>query len=471
MRSNLLLDVDSYKASHPAGMYPPKMESMFSYLESRGGKYSSTVMFGLQYLLAEYLAGKVTYHDLEQAETFFKSHGEPFPYDSWEKVIRQHNGQIPIIIKAVKEGSVVPTHNVLMTVESATKDTDLAWMVSWMETMLMRMWYPITVATQSYECKKTILRHLMKTADDPWGEIDFKLHDFGSRGVSSRESAGIGGMSNLVNFKGSDNIEGVRFANDYYHSLMAGFSIPASEHSTITAWGRDKEHEAYANLVAKFCKPGAIVACVSDSYDLYNVVENVWGGSLRQAIQDSGATLVIRPDSGDPATVVCCILDMLKRNKNVGMSMNSRGYYVLPKYLRVIQGDGVNGESINEILTKMALSGHSTSNIAFGMGGALLQKVDRDTQKFAYKCSSCVVDGVQRDVYKDPVTDPGKMSKCGLLDLIENERGDYQTVQRTSLTASMSKLQTVYEPGHIVLSQDLETIRASVNLSLQRALS
>jgi len=465
MRSNLILDTDSYKASHE-GMYPPGMDSMFSYLESRGGLYKHTVFFGLQYLLREYLSTPITPADVIEAEMFFKDHGEPFNAGPWNKCIEKFGGYLPIIIRAVEEGTVVPTHNILMSVESSGKDPEVASIVSYMETMLMRMWYPITVATTSYECKRVIMRHLKKTSDDPKAEIGFKLHDFGGRGVSSRESAGIGGAAHLANFMGSDTVEGIRLANLVYHSQMSGFSIPATEHSTITSWGRDKEDEAYANLVKRFCKPGALVACVSDSYDLYRVVEQVWGGDIGRMVESSGATLVIRPDSGDPASVVCNVLDLMKRK--VGMSMNSKGYYVLPKHFRIIQGDGVNPVSIDEILTKMELSGYSGTNIAFGMGGALLQKVDRDTQKFAYKCSSCTVNGVKRDVFKDPVTDHGKMSKRGELDLIENERGDFQTVTRTSLTDDKSLLKVVYKPGLIVLNQDLQSIRGRIDAALDQ---
>lgn len=461
MRYNAILDVDSYKSSHFL-QYPADMQGMFSYLESRGGVYPKTVFFGLQYLLSEYLSKPVSYTDVDEATEFFKAHGEPFPRLSWLRVVEDYGGQIPVRIRAIPEGSLVPTSNILMSVESVTKDPELAWLVSWIETMMMRLWYPTTVATKSFYAKKTILEALIRTSDDPWAEIDFKLHDFGARGVSSRESAAIGGAAHLANFKGSDTVEGIRLANLVYHHPMAAFSIPAAEHSTITSWGRDKEHEAYANMVTKFCKPGALVACVSDSYDLWNVIANVWGGSLHDAVKKSGATLVIRPDSGDPLAVVQETLTLLEQK--VGMTKNSKGFKVLPPYYRIIQGDGVNPKSIGEILGMMKALGYSASNIAFGMGGGLLQQCDRDTQKFAYKCSAAfMADGTTRDVFKDPVTDHGKMSKRGCLDLIENERGEFQTVQRNAVTAHRSVLKTVYEPGHVHLIETLDQIRARAN--------
>ena len=292
----------------------------------------------------------------------------------------------------------------------------------------MRVWYPVTVATISWHVKQTIREYLDKTSDDPAAQIPFKLHDFGSRGVSSAESAALGGMAHLVNFKGTDTILGVLAAREYYGETMAGFSIPAAEHSTITAWGKERELDAYRNMLRRFAKPGAVVACVSDSYDLFHAIEAMWGGALREEVIKSGATLVVRPDSGDPADVVHRTLSML--NAAFGSTMNSRGYRVL-NHVRVIQGDGVNPDSIRLILERITHARYSADNVAFGMGGALLQKLDRDTQKFALKCSAARIDGVWTDVYKDPVTDHAKASKRGRLTLARH-RG-YGTFKTAAL--------------------------------------
>jgi nicotinamide phosphoribosyltransferase len=234
---------------------------------------------------------------------------------------------------------------------------------------------------------------------------------------------------------------------------MAAFSIPAAEHSTITSWGRDGEIDAYRNMVRQFAKPGKIVACVSDSYDIFNAVENFWGDTLRDEVKESGATLVIRPDSGYPAHVVLMCLQALERK--VGMTQNMRGYKVLPNYFRIIQGDGVNEESIREILSTMKTHGYSASNIAFGMGGALLQHLNRDTQKFAYKCSDVVVNGEHRDVFKDPVTDKGKKSKRGRLALV-HRGGEWSTIQGE---AKDDCLRTVFENGEIKVRTTLDEVR------------
>lgn len=233
--SNLLLDTDSYKASHFL-QYPPGTEYMFSYIESRGGKYDKTVFFGLQYLLKQYLSKPITQENVDEAATFFNLHGVPFPKEQWEYILNKHNGYLPIRIKSVVEGSLVPTNNILVSVESL--DPEVFWVVGWLETLLLRIWYPVTVSTRSYHARQLIYKYLIKTADNPQEEIWFKLHDFGSRGVSSTESAGIGGMSHLVNFKGSDTVQGISVANRYYNHDMAGVSIPASEHSVSSSYNK-----------------------------------------------------------------------------------------------------------------------------------------------------------------------------------------------------------------------------------------
>jgi len=458
MRINPILKTDSYKASHFL-QYPPDTTNMYSYLESRGGRYGSTVFFGLQYYLMEHLSERVTLADVEEARALFAAHGEPFNHAGWMRVVERHGGKLPVRIKAVPEGTVVPVNNVMLTAEST--DPELFWLVSWIETQLVRLWYPITVATQSRYLKRLILDYLEETSDNPRTELPFKLHDFGGRGVTSSEAAVLGGMAHLVNFRGTDTVEALWAARRYYAEDMAGFSIPAAEHSTITMWGRERENDAYRNMVQQFAKPGAIFACVSDSYDLWRVLEDVWGGELREDIEKSGATLVVRPDSGHPPTVVLQCLQTLERK--VGAPKNLRGFKVLPKWLRLIQGDGVNEESIAEILNTVRAHGYSASNIAFGMGGALIQKgLDRDTQKFAFKCSSATVAGVEVEVFKDPVTDHGKRSKRGRLSLVHRE-GQFQTVEAG---ARDDLLETVFENGELVNPTTLAAVRERADRGL-----
>jgi nicotinamide phosphoribosyltransferase len=407
MSTNLILNTDSYKTSHWV-QYPPGMDGMFSYIESRGGLHNRTVFFGLQTILKEYLTQRVTLADIDEAKELLSAHGEPFNEQGWRYIVDEHRGRVPVTIRAVPEGSIVPTLNVLATVEST--DPRCFWIASYLETLLLRVWYPTTVATISWHIKKLIRCYLNETSDDPVGQLPFKLHDFGARGVSSLESASLGGLAHLVNFKGTDTLAALVAARKYYAEPMAAFSIPAAEHSTITAWGKDGEEAAYRNMIRQYGKPGAVFACVSDSYDVYAAIEHLWGSRLKQEVIDSGATLVIRPDSGDPADVVekCALL----LDRAYGSTINGKGFKVL-NHVRLVQGDGINATSIKEILGRLKQAGFAADNIAFGMGGGLLQHLNRDTQKFAMKCSAARINGVWVDVYKDPVTDPGKASKKG----------------------------------------------------------
>jgi nicotinamide phosphoribosyltransferase len=407
---NIILNSDSYKYSQ-FNQYPPKTTVVYSYIESRGGVYDATVFFGLQAFIKEYLTGPVVTMDMiDEAEAIITAHGEPFNREGWEYIVREHGGNLPVIIKAVPEGTVVGVKNVLATIENT--DPACYWLTSFLETALLRaIWYPTTVATNSYENKKLILDYLEKTGDPT--SIDFKLHDFGARGVSSLESAGIGGAAHLVNFQGTDTVEALLFARRYYGADMAGFSVPAMEHSTVTSWGREHEVASYRNMVKQNGKPGGIVSAVSDSYDIFKACE-LWGTELKQDILDSGATLVVRPDSGDPAVVVKQCLQILE--KHFGFVRNAKGFKVLNN-VRVLQGDGINHASIRSILYTITLAGYSVDNVVFGQGGALLQIVNRDDQKFAMKCSSVQINGKWVDVQKDPVTDSGKKSKAGRVTL------------------------------------------------------
>jgi nicotinamide phosphoribosyltransferase len=272
LSENPILDTDSYKFSHWL-QYPPNTTRLVDYLESRGGKYPYTVFFGLRYILERYLSIRITQEMVEEAKALASAHGVPFNYEGWSFIAQNLKGKLPIRIDAVPEGSVIPTHNILMRVESTNEK--VPWVVGWVEATLQRVWYPTTVATQSHAVKQIIRKALFDTGDE--AGLPFKLHDFGNRGVSSMESAMIGGAAHLVNFMGTDTIPALRFCSKYYDEPMAGFSIPAAEHSTITSWGKEHEVDAYRNMLTKFAKPGAIVAVVSDSYDLWNAMTSICG--------------------------------------------------------------------------------------------------------------------------------------------------------------------------------------------------
>ena len=451
--NNILLNSDSYKYSQ-FNQYPENTTVIYSYIESRGGLYDATVFFGLQMFLKEYLCQPITQDNIDEAELVITAHGEPFYREGWEYILREHNGYLPVRIDAVPEGTVVPVKNVLATIYNT--DPKCYWLTSFLETAILRsIWYPTTVATNSYENKKQILEALKKTGDPE--SIGFKLHDFGARGVSSFESAGIGGAAHLVNFMGTDTVTALLYARKYYGADMAGFSIPAMEHSTVTSWGRENEVESYRNMLKQNAKPGGLVAAVSDSYDIYNACK-LWGTVLKQDVINSGATVVVRPDSGDPAIVVLECLKIL--DKYFGSVVNEKGYKVLNN-VRVLQGDGINHQTIRSIIFTITLAGYSIDNVAFGQGGALLQIVNRDDQKFAMKCSAALINGEWVDVYKDPFHDSGKTSKKGRLKLIKTEDKIKTINDRDPLYNTVEDmLQPVYENGKLLRDQSFDEVRA-----------
>ena len=458
MFDNILLDTDSYKSSH-IKQYPPNTNGVFSYIESRGGRFDRTVFFGLQMWLKQYLSKPVTREMIDEAEEFWSAHGEPFDRSAWEYIVDQHGGRLPVTIRAVDEGSIIPTHNVLVTIQNT--DPKCFWLTSFLETAMLRaVWYPTTVATVSWHAKQIIRDALSKSAEAVEPQLNFKLHDFGARGVSSQESAAIGGAAHLVNFMGSDTVSGVLAANKFYGAKMAGFSIPAAEHSTITSWGRDRENKAYANMLTEFAKPGSLVAVVSDSYDIMNAVNTIWGGELKEKVVNSGATLVVRPDSGNALVVPVDVVEAL--GNKFGYTVNSKGYKVLPNCVRVIQGDGITIESLPQILDNLLARGFSADNIAFGMGGGLLQQLNRDTLKFAMKCSAVSIDNVWVDVYKDPVTDPGKRSKRGRL-MLTREPGKYTTVNCGTGWDYSNLLHEVWRDGRLLRETTFDDVRARAN--------
>lgn len=416
--TNLINLSDSYKFSHFL-QYPNGTEIIHSYLAPRGGEYEKVVMHGLPYILKKYLNElQVLWENIEKSEALAKAHGVPFNKEGWQYIHKEHNGRLPIEIKALPEGTIVGNKEPLLTIENT--DPNCAWLVGYLETLLLKIWYPITIASKSLAVKEVLLKHWEKTADDVSG-IDFAYHNFGDRGSSSVESASVGGVAHLTQFKGTDNFNCLEHSNKYYGGKYQGFSIPASEHSTVTSWGRENEFEMIENYLETY-KSYPIIACVLDSYDIYKAVDFVTSGKMKERIESKDYPIfVIRPDSGSPVEVISKILQIMLKNGVKG-NLNSKGFLTFDKY-RIIWGDGITPLQIDKILNDICyqfmkafslsynpLQGFSAQNFAFGSGGDLMQNVSRDTLKFAMKCSAIKVNGEWRDVYKDPITDQGKKS-------------------------------------------------------------
>ena len=275
--------------------------------------------------------------------------------------------------------------------------------------------------------------------------------------MSSVESAGLGGAAHLVNFKGTDTVRGLEIARDYYKGGITGFSIPASEHSTITSWGAGGEVAAMKNMLEKY--PTGLMACVSDSWDIFNACANIWGGELVNLVQKRDGTVVVRPDSGDPLIVLPQILGIMA--EKFGYETNQKGFKVLNPKIRVIQGDGITFDSLDVICETVKKAGFSLDNLAFGSGGGLLQMLNRDTQRFAFKCSAVKVKEKWRDVYKQPSTDLTKASKRGRVTLIKTTDG-FQTVSAdfdSHYQPGYDCMETVFQNGMLTRDHTFDEVR------------
>lgn len=464
LRHNLILKTDSYKFSHWE-QYPDGTWFVYSYIESRGGAFDKNVMFAMEMYRQDILSKKVTMEDVDQAEEFVKAHGLPFNRAGWELLVTRHGGNLPIRIKAVPDGTVVNGKNILVSIENT--DPDFFWLTSYLETVLLSyIWYGTTVCTLSWSIKLLLAKFHQKSSDSPLDAINFKLHDFGYRGVSSEQSAMIGAAAHLTNFYGTDTVAGLVAARDYYGEFMAGFSIPAAEHSTMTALGRDGEAKQFERMVDKYSKPGALYAVVSDGYDIYNAADKIWGEMLKNKVVASGGKLIVRPDSGEPTEVPLEVINILMQKYY--FTTNSKDYHKLPEFLGVIQGDGINYDSIQCILMELEDQKLSLDNMAFGMGGGLLQQINRDTLKFAMKASAMNINGEWVDIFKDPVTDPGKKSKTGRMKLVK-ENGIYKTVRIEE--PGEDQMVLIYENGQHYNRTNFAEVRARAHAGLLEALN
>jgi nicotinamide phosphoribosyltransferase len=467
---NIILMTDSYKLNH-WNQYPKNTEAVYSYFEARtGSEFPYTNFFGLQYLIEKYLAGPVvTREAIEEAAELAESHFGDAAYFNragWEHILNEHGGRLPLRIKAVPEGTIVSTNNVLMTVENT--DPQAYWLTNAVESLLTHVWYSSNVATLSRLTKEMLASFLSKTAET-MDALPFMLHDFGYRGATSHEAAAIGGAGHLVNFMGTDTVPAMQVARKFYDAKLDGlaYSVAATEHSIMTSLGPDGELTILDNLLDEY--PRGILSCVSDSYNIYRFVEEVGkrADRIKARTNPDGTpgVFVVRPDSVDkngphpsPSSLTVALIEML--GESFGYTENGKGYKVLDPHVRLLWGDGIDYEGIKAILVALQLAGWSAENIVFGMGGGLLQKHNRDTQRFAFKSSAQKRDGMWADVWKKPM-DISKASKRGRLSLIPYDRG-LATVSEPNHHDDL--MAVVFENGEALNRLSFAEVRANADL-------
>lgn len=414
---------DSYKASH-FKMYP-EADLMVAYGEFRCSynkdpEDNRFVFFGIRYIIENFVGVQWTKQDVEMADAFYKTHNAgftpyPFPKDLFMKFVNENNGYFPVRIEALPEGTVANVHTPVYQI-FATKEYSR--LITFLETILTQLWYPSTVATLSRRTRDLIEDGFKQSVDESAHFlIDSRLHDFGFRGCTCVEQSILGGTAHLLNFSGSDTMSACYYAQFYLNKgKPVAQSIPATEHSVMTSWRT--EREAIQNMIHEFGGENKVFAVVMDSYDYSNALNKVLPSIAPDHVK-KGGLIVLRPDSGDP---VDCVVDALVAGeKAFGVTKNLKGYKIV-NGMSCIQGDGINYHTVKAIIDAVQKEGYSVQNVAFGMGGGLLQRVNRDTMSFATKLSFIKYkDGTTRDVMKRPKTDGGKFSLPGILKVVRKD--------------------------------------------------
>lgn len=454
-----IFSTDSYKVAHWQ-QYPDPVDGVFSYFESRAGAtHPYTEVFGLQDLLVTYLEGtRIRQVDIEDAEELFNDHftgpfgtARVFNRAGWEHIVNVHGGKIPLEIKAVPEGLIVPTGNILIGVR--TTCDDCRWTGQYLESLLTHVWYASNVATISRSVKFNLLDHLAATGGDP-AAVMFMLHDFGYRGAVNDPAAAIGGLGHLVNFLGTDTIPALRVAQrSYGHKGAAGYSVVASEHSVMTSDGDDLI--ALDRLLDRY--PEGILSIVGDSYDIYKFTDALV--ARRDRIEARNGKVVLRPDSITPThpSPDGLMVDLAKRIANgFGGTSTDTGHLLFNPSVGLIWGDGIGPDGIDNILSATGQAGFCAANFVFGMGGGLLQKHNRDTQRNAFKAAAMHTDDGWYGIQKRPL-DTTKASKAGLLKLVRSGPLGFSTIPADQPGTDV--LETVYLNGEVLRRQTLTEVR------------
>jgi nicotinamide phosphoribosyltransferase len=467
---NPLLTTDSYKYGSHWRMIPPEVQYVHSYYESRvGAEFPYTVFFGLNYILKDLYYGGIA----SDWEYFASELSEPhlgdknaFNRKDWKLIFEELKKKIPISIRAVPEGKKIPIGNVLMTLENT--DPRFPWLNGYFETMLSKVWYASTVATLSSVIKEDLSKWMDLSCDSRDG-LEFKLHDFGGRSYTCEEQAGIGGTAHLINFRGTDTTRALAWAPRHYGALISklGYSVPATEHSVTQMWMslyEDGERKFVEHLLNIY--PTGILSIVGDTRNIYNFVDNIVP-SFKEEILARDGKFVVRPDSITPThpTPESQMLYLLTSLAiTFGTKKNSKGYNVLNPKVGILWGDGLDRAGINRICEVITSHGFSIDPLVFGMGTGLVQNVNRDTQRNAFKASSMYVKDKWIPLQKNPL-DQSKKSKAGRLKLIKTNYG-FDTISDVTcpkFDEAKNELIEVFRDGHTYNGINFEQVRTNAD--------
>lgn len=465
---------DFYKCDHRS-QYPKGTELVYSNFTPRGSRIpnvNGVVVFGLQYFIKEYLINRFN-------EGFFKRPKDEVVKEykrildnslgkdavSVNHIAELHSlGFLPIQIKALPEGSICPMRIPMMTLWN-TKPA-FFWLTNFLETILSSvLWGAMTSATIAREYRKLLDQYAFVTSDTP-EFVDWQGHDFSMRGMFGSEASQISGAAHLLSFTGTDTIPAIPFLEKYYgadcEKELIGGSVPATEHSVMCMGGKEDEVETFRRLLTTVY-PTGVVSVVSDTWDYWKIFDTILP-TLKDTIMSRNGKLVIRPDSGDPVSVICGTestkgtIELLWRI--FGGTINSKGHKQLDPHIGVIYGDAITLERAAAICAGLMERGFASTNVVLGIGSYTYQYNTRDTFGFAMKSTYGVVNGIPHNIFKDPVTDNGvKRSAKGLLRVVKNPSNHLVLEEEVTWIEEGGLLKTVFKDGELVKEYSLADIR------------
>lgn len=479
---NAITKIDGYKLDHRR-QYPNCTEYVYSNWTPRGSRVDGVeevVFVGLQYYLDKYLGEEFDeFFELDEDEVADRYERRVNGYLGPNTIGTEHIralhrlGYLPLRFKALPEGMSVPLRVPMLTVENT--HPDFGWLVNYLETLMSTtLWMPMTAATLAKHFRELLL-HWAEVTGSSKEFIDFQAHDFSFRGMAGFEAAQLAGFGHLTQFVGTDTIPAIDFVEDYYgvpEGYLVGASVAATEHSVMCAGGEDDELQTYSRLIDLY--PSGIVSVVSDTWDLWKVLTETIP-ALHDKIMARDGKLVVRPDSGNPADIICGdpdagihqpaykgVVELLW--EEFGGTVNEKGFKTLDQHIGVIYGDAINYDRANEILRRLAEKGFAADNIVFGVGSFTYQYNTRDTFGFAMKSTNVTINGEDKPIFKDPVTDSGeKKSLHGRLIVVETENGlqvlDQTQAEERDRLHGDDLLTTVWEDGRFLVRHTFDEVR------------
>jgi nicotinamide phosphoribosyltransferase len=477
---NPLFKTDFYKVGHKF-QYPRDTTLVYSNFTPRSDKLAhplmqghGVVVFGIQGFIQTYL--------IDDWDTNFFNRPKDEVVNEYEEEMKGCIGGIPVdhiadlhdlgflplIIKALPEGTVVPIRTPVLTVYNT--NPKFFWLTNYIETLMScELWQPMTSATIAHTYKKLLVKYAEETGV-PLDFVNWQGHDFSYRGMAGHDAAMKSGAAHLLSFTGTDTIPAIRYLTKYYNATgLIGGSVPATEHSVMCSGGKESEIDTFKRLINDIY-PAGIVSIVSDTWDYWKVLTE-YAVELKSDILKREGKVVFRPDSGDPVKIICGDTEAQEGTPEYkgsiellwdtfGGTINSKGYKELDSHVGLIYGDSITLERARNILEGLKEKGFASSNIVFGIGSFTYQYNTRDTFGFAMKATYVEFAGEGMPIFKDPKTDNGaKKSAKGLLkvntDLTLTDEQEWSGEHQ-------GKLRRVFNNGTVWNFQSLQEIRLTL---------